>query len=221
MDIIRGGAGRKNYDEVEDAEPILIDGIPYMVMGHAQYYVDSRILACTLGEKSTPGKCHQLYHKFVNDTDNTINYINMTNDILVNSGLEKLINRHLDSLGPFYRLIDDFDLVHSKSTIGKLPNRPPRRPNALTPDDLKTWANAIAECLRERKLRVPNFRYPIKCNWVTTTSPPSHPDTTNNSMMSADMVCCRYVECLERVYVKVASYINDLQDIVASAIRIK
>lgn len=214
MDIIEAYGGGTNYDEVDDAEPIVIDGIPYMVMGHAQYYVDSRILHSALGADEDVPK---VYEKFV--SNNTIDYNQLLDDIVTGSGLHTLLTRHIDTLGTLWRMLDEYDDVKARtSTSGKVPERPPTRPNALTPADLRTWAMAIAGALTSRGIKVPKFKYPRKCNWITETSQPTH-KVSAKTLMEADMICCRYVECLEASYVYVAKYISDLQDALATSMK--
>lgn len=215
MDIIETHGGSINYDEIMDAEPIVIDGIPYMVMGHAQYYVDSRIMHCA----NMDDTC-DVYRGFV--TGNAIDYQALLDDIVANSGLSKLLNRHIDSLGSLWRMIDDFDDATSGQLAkrsGKIPDRPKPRPSSLTPAALKEWAESVAKCVVARGIKVPAFRYPRKCNWISETSPPSHKSVTLHALMEADMVCCRYAECLESAYVYTAKYLNDIQDAVVTAIK--
>lgn len=216
MDIIEAHGGSVNYDEMTDAEPIFIDGIPYMVMGHAQYYVDSRVMSCALAGDDS------IYKKFVvtgNSSTPAINYQAIVDDIVENSGLGKLLARHLDSLSSLWRLIDEYDDIASRRpTSSRVPDRPPTRPRGLTPSDLKQWAESVALSLSTRGVKVPNFRYPRKCNWISeTTQPNQHVDS--KSLMAADMICCRYVECLESSYVYTAQYISDLQDAIAKAMK--
>lgn len=214
MDIIETFGGSVNYDEMMDAEPIMIDGIPYMVMGHAQYYVDSRVIHCALSSDTI---CEP-YQKFV--VDGRIDYPSMLNDIIVSSGLKSLITRHIDSLSSLWRNIDEYDDIRSRvgSKSGRVPERPPRQPDELTPAALKTWAEAVAAAITSRGVRVPKFHYPRKCNWISETSQPKDAPTAK-SLMSADMICCRYAECLEWAYVYVAKYLSDLQDALITRIK--
>jgi len=200
-----------DYDDMEDAEPIYIDGIPYMVMGHAQFYTDSRIIRAKSEE----------YNKFI--VNGAIDYNLLTADTLEGSGLSRLLQRYVESLGYLWRMVDEYDRISSHAAIkqhGKyaIPESPQRAPSAFTPGAFIAWAKAVGEAVRSRGIRVPTFRYPTRCTWVDDGSPPSVQVTKIEELALADATACRYVECLERVVVYSAQYLSDLEEVLMSFI---
>lgn len=213
---VMGGRLKINYDENLDAEPIHINNVPYMVMGHAQFYTDCRILHIATHQPSDLS----LYGEAV--MGDTIFMAKLVQEIMDHSGLLKLLNRHIDSL-KIFKMTEDYDRVTSshRGMTGRIPSMPPRRPLSITPDGIIKWIKLIESALRERKIRVPKFANmkKYKYHWIDEPTVKLSNDKIERcqQLILADIQCAKSVLCLERVYVRAADWLDDAMEAISAA----